>query len=153
MVFVCGPPVRNLADTPIEFSPYLYIPNPCKAVYNPSVQLSFHLLFRLTLRYQANILIYAKLNLIAGTMFHIGSGVGSLSFWSIPFPKGSQDPNNRVLEPKYYNINGRWALKPYYFVLGPLGLTLNPIHPRPLGSGVASGRCSQSPKKVSKEPS
>ena len=32
-------------------------------------------------------------------------------------PKGSKDPNNRVLEPKYYNMNGIWALKPYY--LGP----------------------------------
>ena len=30
---------------------------------------------------------------------------------------GSKDPNNRVLGPKYHNINGIWALKPYY--LGP----------------------------------
>ena len=29
---------------------------------------------------------------------------------------GSKDPNNRVLGPKYYNINGIWALKPYYLV-------------------------------------
>ena len=30
---------------------------------------------------------------------------------------GSEDPNSRVLGPKYYNINGIWALKHYY--LGP----------------------------------
>ena len=29
-------------------------------------------------------------------------------------PQGSNDPNNRVLGPKYYNINGIWALKTYY---------------------------------------
>ena len=29
--------------------------------------------------------------------------------------RGSKDPNKRVLGPKYYNINGIWALKPYYF--------------------------------------
>ena len=29
----------------------------------------------------------------------------------------SKDPNNRVLGPKYCNINGIWALKHYY--LGP----------------------------------
>ena len=34
-----------------------------------------------------------------------------------PWPWGSKDPNNRGLEPKYYNMNGIWALKPYY--LGP----------------------------------
>ena len=27
--------------------------------------------------------------------------------------KGSKDPNNVVLGPKCYNINGIWALKPY----------------------------------------
>ena len=32
-------------------------------------------------------------------------------------PLGSKDPNNRALGPKYYSINGIWALKPYY--LGP----------------------------------
>ena len=32
-------------------------------------------------------------------------------------PYGFKDPNNRVLGPKYYNVNGTWALKPYY--LGP----------------------------------
>ena len=32
-------------------------------------------------------------------------------------PEGSKDPNIRVLGPKYYNINGIWALIPYY--LGP----------------------------------
>ena len=26
-----------------------------------------------------------------------------------------QEPNNRVLEPKYYDINGTWALESYYF--------------------------------------
>ena len=31
--------------------------------------------------------------------------------------QGSKDPNNRALGPKYYNINGIWALKPPY--LGP----------------------------------
>ena len=31
--------------------------------------------------------------------------------------QGSKDPNNRVLGPKYYDINGIWALKPSY--LGP----------------------------------
>ena len=39
----------------------------------------------------------------------------------IPFlkaaPLGSKDPNNGVLGPKYYDINGIWALNPYY--LGP----------------------------------
>ena len=30
---------------------------------------------------------------------------------------GSEDPDKRVLGPKYYNINGIWALNPYY--LGP----------------------------------
>ena len=33
---------------------------------------------------------------------------------------GSKDPNNRVLRPKYYNINGIWALKPFYLVFGPI---------------------------------
>ena len=39
---------------------------------------------------------------------------------------GSKDPNNRVLGPKYYIINGIWALKPYS--LGPwtLRVSLNP---------------------------
>ena len=32
-------------------------------------------------------------------------------------PDGSMDPNSEVLWPKYYNVNGVWALKPYY--LGP----------------------------------
>ena len=32
-------------------------------------------------------------------------------------PLGSKDPYNRVSGPKYYNINGIWALKPHY--LGP----------------------------------
>ena len=32
-------------------------------------------------------------------------------------PKGSKDPNNGALGPKYYNINGIWALKPHN--LGP----------------------------------
>ena len=27
-------------------------------------------------------------------------------------PKGSKNPNDRVLGPKDYNINGIWALKP-----------------------------------------
>ena len=30
-------------------------------------------------------------------------------------PLGSKDPNNKVLEPKYYNINGIWALKTLLF--------------------------------------
>ena len=30
--------------------------------------------------------------------------------------RGIKDPNNRVLGPKYYNINGTWALKPYIWV-------------------------------------
>ena len=48
---------------------------------------------------------------------------GISQFWSIAFqlqsynPSGFKDPNNRVLGPKYYNIYGAWALKPYY--LGP----------------------------------
>ena len=45
-----------------------------------------------------------------------------------PFPKGSQDPNNRVLGPKYYSIYGTLALKPYH--LGPW--TLRVPHPRRL---------------------
>ena len=31
--------------------------------------------------------------------------------------KGSKDSNNGVLGPKYHNVCGIWALKPYY--LGP----------------------------------
>ena len=31
--------------------------------------------------------------------------------------QGFKDPNDRVLGPKYHNINGIWDLKPYY--LGP----------------------------------
>ena len=53
--------------------------------------------------------------------------ISYVPFWC-PFPEcslhpcdlprpGSKDPNNRVLGPKYYNINSIWALKPYY--LGP----------------------------------
>ena len=42
---------------------------------------------------------------------HLGTVLG---FW---VPRGSKDPNNRVSGPKYYNMNGIWALKPYY--LGP----------------------------------
>ena len=34
-----------------------------------------------------------------------------------PHPKGSKDPENRVLGPKYSNIIDIWALKPCY--LGP----------------------------------
>ena len=37
-------------------------------------------------------------------------------------PKGSKDPNDRVLGPKYYSINGILALKPYY--LGPWTLRI-----------------------------
>ena len=33
---------------------------------------------------------------------------------SIKSPRGSKDPNNRVLGPKYYSYSGIWALKPYY---------------------------------------
>ena len=40
-------------------------------------------------------------------------GVGA---WSLGL-QGSKDPNIRVLGPKYYNMNGIWALKPHY--LGP----------------------------------
>ena len=45
-----------------------------------------------------------------------------------PTSKGSKDPNNRVLEPKYYNITGIWAgaLKPYY--LGPWTLRVKILH-------------------------
>ena len=35
-------------------------------------------------------------------------------------PKGSKDPNHRVLGPKYYNIDGTWVLQPHY--LGPWNL-------------------------------
>ena len=37
----------------------------------------------------------------------------------------SKEPNNKVLEPKYYSVNGIWALIPHY--LGPwtLGVTIN----------------------------
>ena len=31
--------------------------------------------------------------------------------------RGSKDPNNGVLGPEYYAVDGIWALKPYY--LGP----------------------------------
>ena len=38
-------------------------------------------------------------------------------------PSGSKDPNNKVLGPKYYGVNGIWALKPHY--LGPWTLRVN----------------------------
>ena len=38
-------------------------------------------------------------------------------------PRGSKDPNNRALGPKYYTINGIWALKPYH--LGPWTLRIS----------------------------
>ena len=38
-------------------------------------------------------------------------------------PYGSKGPNNRALGPKYHNVNGTWALKPYIGVLGPLGIS------------------------------
>ena len=41
--------------------------------------------------------------------------------------QGSKDPNNGVLGPKYYNINGIWALKPYY--LGPWTLRVKIVTP------------------------
>ena len=34
------------------------------------------------------------------------------------------DPNNRVSRPKYYTVNGIWALKLYYS--GPRTLRVNP---------------------------
>ena len=37
--------------------------------------------------------------------------------------RGISDPNFRVLGPKYYDINGIWALKPYY--LGPWTLRVS----------------------------
>ena len=46
-------------------------------------------------------------------------------------PQGSKDPNNRALGPKYYNINGIWALKPYY--LGPWTLKEKSEHPHQQG--------------------
>ena len=48
-----------------------------------------------------------------------GAETSKSSFFEPPDPwcKGSKDPNNRALEPKYYNINGIWALNLYY--LGP----------------------------------
>ena len=49
------------------------------------------------------------------------------------YPRGSRtriavfkDPNNRALGPKYYNVHGIWALKPYD--LGPW--TLRDMHSR-----------------------
>ena len=42
---------------------------------------------------------------------------------SLHSPSGSKDPNNGVLGPKYYNIHGVWALKPYY--LGPWPLRVD----------------------------
>ena len=36
-------------------------------------------------------------------------------------PRTPDDPNNRVLGPKYYNIHCIWALKPYYFLLLAIG--------------------------------
>ena len=41
--------------------------------------------------------------------------------------QGSKDPNDRVLGPKYYNMNGIWAPKPYY--LGPWTLIRSPYIP------------------------
>ena len=38
-----------------------------------------------------------------------------------------QDPNNRVSGPKYFNINGIWALKSHY--LGPLYPFIVPMYP------------------------
>ena len=53
-------------------------------------------------------------------------GRGDLRFKSVGFrgcgsavyglgnPRGSEHPNNEVLGPQYYNLNGSWYLKPYY---------------------------------------
>ena len=41
--------------------------------------------------------------------------------------QGSKDPDNRVSGPKYPDINGSWALKPYY--LGPWTLIWFPYIP------------------------
>ena len=49
------------------------------------------------------------------------------------YPKGSQDPNNRILWPECYNMIAIWALNPIIRVLGVLGpLTLNPKSLKPL---------------------
>ena len=48
----------------------------------------------------------------------------------VKLPQGSEDPNNRVLGPKYYNIDGIWALKPYYF--GPWTLKVRVQSYRPI---------------------
>ena len=37
-------------------------------------------------------------------------------------PEGSKDPNNGVLGPKYYDIDGIWALKRYYWGPWTLGV-------------------------------
>ena len=37
-------------------------------------------------------------------------------------PLWSKDPNKGVSGFKYYNINGSWALKPFIWALGPLGI-------------------------------
>ena len=47
-------------------------------------------------------------------------------------PYGFKDPNNRILGPKYYNINGIWALKPIIWVLGPLGLVSTAADSKPV---------------------
>ena len=43
------------------------------------------------------------------------------------FPEGPRTQINRVLGPKYHNINGIWALNPYY--LGPIYPYIVPIYP------------------------
>ena len=45
------------------------------------------------------------------------SGVSPSHGFPLENPLGSKDPNNRVLGPKYYSMNGMRALKPSY--LGP----------------------------------
>ena len=41
-------------------------------------------------------------------------------------PKGSKDPNNRALGPRYYNMNDIWALQPYR--LGPWTCRESPLN-------------------------
>ena len=66
-------------------------------------------------------------------------------------PEGSEDPNNTLLGPKHYTINGIWTLKPYY--LGPwtlrkIKVPMNLLYPnvelhrvlRCLGGGGGGGQ-------------
>ena len=71
----------------------------------------------ITLKPQPNILSSAYLNSFYCSKWNRRDELQAYGTLGFIGPGGSKDPNNRVLGPKYYTINGIWALKHYY--LGP----------------------------------